>query len=122
MLICQSLAKDFSEAGLWTSELSENPDHPLFSAIDRLNSNDQKDVSNALAEVNAMMTFCMHPLGNKFSVGDLSLWGAIKGNPRVSGDVLNGKYPEIERWYKDYMEKQFFVSEVHEFIKNLNAV
>jgi glutathione S-transferase len=94
----------------------------LFVDIDRLSSNDQKETSNALSDINGLLTYSTHPLGATFSVADLCLWGAIKGIPRVAGDVLNGKYPELERWYKDYMEKQPFSSRVHDLVKSFNTV
>jgi Glutathione S-transferase, C-terminal domain len=79
-------------------------------------------MTDALADFNDLLTFSMHPAGNIFTVADLCLWGAIKGAPRVTGDVLNGKYPEIERWYKDFMERQPISSQVYDMVKTFNSV
>ena len=68
------------------------------------------------------MTFSMHPAGYNFTFVDFMMWGAIRGSPQASADVLSGKYAELERWYKEFMEKQDFILQVNEVMRDLNAV
>lgn len=63
----------------------------------------------------------MHPVKYAFTVVDLALWGAIKGNTQITAAVSSGKYTEIERWYKEIMEQQPIVTQVNKFIHQNNA-
>jgi hypothetical protein len=119
--ICNTLAIELSKARLWTSELAEVIEFTLLGSIEKLISNDQASISEALAAINENMTFSMHPVKYAFTVVDLLLWGAIKANPHITADILSGKYPEIERWYKEFMEQQPIVTQVNKFIHQNNA-
>jgi Glutathione S-transferase, C-terminal domain len=121
-LVSETLAKEYPQAGLWTNELADNLETTLLGSVEKLNSTDKTAIAEALGSINETMTFCMHPVGYSFTVGDFLLWGAIKGNSQISSDVLSGKYPEIERWYKEFMEKQPVTSQVAQFVEQLNVV
>lgn len=121
-LICKTLALEYPKARLWTNELSDNLEFTLLGSMEKVNSTDRAIVAESLETVNEMMMFSMHPVGYSFTVGDFLLWGAIKGNPQTTSDVLSGKYPEIERWYKEYMEQQPITAQVGSFVKEANAV
>ena len=119
--ICKTLAVEFSKARLWTRELGEVIEFTLLGSMEKLVSNDQGSISEALAAINENMTFSMHPVKYAFTVVDLSLWGAIKANPHITTDILSGKYSEVERWYKEFMEQQPIVTQVNKFIHQNNA-
>jgi hypothetical protein len=96
---------------------------PLLKYLEKLyNSQDKEGCILALDGINVAMVFAMHPLGVEFTVGDLLLWGAIKGSPQLTADVLSGKWREIERWYKQYMEQLPFATRVIEFVKEFTSV
>ena len=122
IMVCKTLALEYPETRLWTSELSDTLEFMLLGSMEKVNSTDKASVTEALEAINEMMMFSMHPVGYAFTVGDFLLWGAIKGNPQITSDVLSGKYPEIERWYKDYMEQQSITAQVASFVKEMNAV
>ena len=122
IIVCKTLALEYPETRLWTSELSDTLEFMLLGSMEKVNSTDKASVTEALEAINEMMMFSMHPVGYAFTVGDFLLWGAIKGNPQITSDVLSGKYPEIERWYKDYMEQQSITAQVASFVKEMNAV
>lgn len=121
-LVCETLAKEYPQAGLWTKELADNLETTLLGSMEKLNSTDKTATAETLRSINETMAFCMHPVSYSFTVGDFLLWGAIKENPQISSDILSGKYPEIERWYKEFMEKQPITSQVVQFVEQLNVV
>jgi len=59
----------------------------------------------------------MHVNGVHQTVGDLLLWGAIRGNSVSLSDVMAGKYPNIESWYKEIMEKLPYIHQAEAFLK-----
>ena len=117
-MISTTLAKEFPYAALC---VNDNLETTLNEYTDKVNSKDKQKIVEGLKSVNESMTFNMHPLGYTLTVGDFSLWGAIKGNPQVTTEALSGKYSEIERWYKEFMEHQPVILQVAQFIKDLSA-
>src|SRR5436309_9238066 len=98
VLCSKTLATEYPDTKLWTTDLGDTLEFTLLSMMEKVNSTDRAVSSEALEEINETMAFSMHPCGHKVTVGDFMIWGAIKGNPQMTTDVLSGKYPEIERW------------------------
>ena len=121
ILVSKTLALEYPKTRLWTNELSDALELMLLGSMEKVVSKDKASVTEALEAINEMMMFSMHPVGHAFTVGDFSLWGAIKGNTQITSDILSGKYPEIERWYKEYMEQQPITAQVALFVKEMNA-
>lgn len=119
-LICKTLAEAFPSAKLWTLDLSDNLESMIMGKMDDLVSPDKETMLATLDQIHAQMGFCMHPLGHFMTVGDLMLWGAIRSSPAILSAVqTKGKYPEIKKWYEEFMEKQPFIQEV---FKTMSAV
>ena len=94
----------------------------LLGSMEKLTSTDAKSIKEALTAVNETLTFGMFPVKYTFTVADLCLWGAIKGNPVVASEMASGGYSEIERWYKEFMEPTPVTTKVYKLIKDLSAV
>lgn len=122
VVICQILATAFPEAGLWPKELADILEFTLLGSMEKLTSTDATSVKQALVAVNETLSFSMHPVKYAFTVADLCLWGAIKGNPLVATEMSFGNYSEIERWYKDFMEPKSVTTKVYKLIRDLSAV
>jgi hypothetical protein len=120
-VISKTLAEHLPSAGLWKED-SKSALESASGLLDKLLFSETAVVTEALECINENMTFNMHPAGHTFTVVDLLLWGAIKGNPPSVSVVLSGKCPEIERWYKEFMETQSFISQIHVFTKDSAAV
>lgn len=120
--ICATLATQFPEARLWTKELADAIEFTLLGSMEKLTSTDPTSVREALKAVNETLVFSMHPVKYAFSVADLCLWGAIKGNPHVGTEISSGKYIEVERWYKEFMEPEPITTKVYKFIRDFTAV
>ena len=117
--VCKTLAKEFPRAELWIDRLDE---HELTTSIANLLSTERAEIMKSLGEINAYMKYSMHPITYRFTVADLELWGAIKGNPQILADVSSGKLPEIERWYKSFIELQPLTKTIVEYVKEITAV
>ena len=122
ILVSKTLALEYPKTRLWTNELSDTLEFMLLGSMEKVTSTDRASVTEALEAINEMMMFSLHPVGHAFTIGDFLLWGAIKGNPQIASDILSGKYPEIERWYKEYMEQQPITAQVAFLVKEMNAV
>jgi len=120
--ICSILSKAFPEAGLWPKELADALEFTLLGTMEKLTSTDPKSIKEALSAVNETLAFGMFPVKYSFTVADLCLWGAIKGNPLVSTEMASGRYSEVERWYKEFMEPRSVTTKVYKLIKDLSAV
>jgi hypothetical protein len=120
-VISKTLAEHLPSAGLWEED-SKGVVENASGLLDKLLSSEPAVITQALGSINESMTFKMHPAGNAFTVVDLLLWGGIKGNPQSVSVVLSGKYPEIERWYKEFVEVQPFIAQIHAFTKDSTAV
>lgn len=121
-LICKTLAMEYPSAELWTGNVTDNLEFILLEFMDKVYGTDKAAVTSALEQIDSTMVFCLHPLAFEFTVGDFLLWGAVKGNSQITTDVLSGKYREIERWYKQYMETLPHISKVNDYVKELSAV
>ena len=113
---------EYETAGLWKRDLADLLEFTLLGSAEKLTSADKTSIDEGLTALNESLTFSTHPVGYTFTVADLSLWGAIKGNPLITPDIASGKYPEVQRWYKEIMEQQPITTEVNKFMKELNAV
>ena len=112
-LICKTLAQSFPSAKLWSADLSDDLEAMILGTMDHILSPNKATMIAAVHELNQRMTFSMHPVGYHFTVGDFTLWGAIRSSPAVLAEVQNkNKYPEIHQWYEEYVEKQPFIQEV----------
>jgi len=123
-VVCKTLAEAFPSIKLWTLDLSDSLESMIFEKMEDLLSPDKETMIAALDRIHAQMTFSMHPLGHYFTVGDLMLWGAIRGSPALTAaihkDPKKLEYPEIHTWYEEYMEKQPFIPEVFNTLNALN--
>src|SRR5438477_12337086 len=120
--ICATLATQFPEARLWTKDLADAIEFTLLGSMEKLTSTDPVSVREALKAVNEALVFSMHPVKYAFTVADLCLWGAIKGNPLVSNEMSGGKYIEIERWHKEFMEPEPITAKVYKLVRDLTVV
>jgi len=120
--ICQILATAFPETGLWPKELADVLEFTLLGSMEKLIATDAKSIKQALAALNETLAFSMHPVKYTFTVADLCLWGAIKGNPLVAAEMTSGNYSEIERWYKEFMEPKSVTTKVYKLVRDLSAV
>jgi len=80
-------------------------------------SQDQNTVKTGLTYFNKELGVSMYVNGVRQTVGDLLLWGAIRGNYVSLSDVMAGKYPNIESWYKEIMEKLPCIHQAEAFLK-----
>jgi len=112
-LICKTLAEAFPSAKLWTADISDTLEAMILRTVHDLSSPDRATMSSALEAINQSMTFSMHPIGHFFTVGDFTLWEAIRNSPALLAEVqVKDKYPEIQQWYEEYMEKQPVIQQV----------
>jgi hypothetical protein len=121
-IICKTLASHFEELGLSVQGRDEKVFGSLCNALVALHSGDRRELNEFLVLINKAMTYSMHPLGHNFTIIDILIWGVVKEDPQTTADVFSGKYPEIERWYKEFMEPQDIIHQVGDFIRDLNAV
>jgi glutathione S-transferase len=112
-LICKTLAETHPKAQCDESSLIE--------LMDDLLSSDNTAVANGLKTINARLTFSTYSAVT-CSISDLSLWGAIKGNPQTFNQVLSGKYPQITRWYKELMDTSSMTTQAAQFVKDATVV
>jgi len=118
--ICKALAEAFPSAKLWTADLSDTLETMILRTTNDLSSSDKANIVAALEAINQSMTFSMHPIGHFFTVGDFTLWAAIRNSPSILAEVqVKDKYPEIQQWYEEYMEKQPFIQQV---FKTMNTM
>lgn len=108
--------------GLSVQDRDEKILGSLCNALVALHSGDRHEITEFLVFINKAMAYSMHPLGHKFTIIDILIWGLIKEDPQTMADTFSGKYPEIERWYKEFMEPQDLVHQVGDFIRDLNTV
>jgi glutamyl-tRNA synthetase len=120
--ICTILATEFPDAGLWPKELADVLGFTLLGPMEKLTSTDSASIKEALQQVNENLAFNMHPVKYTFTIADICLWGAIKGNPLVATEMTSGKYSEIDRWHKEFMEPTSITTKVYKFIRDLSAV
>lgn len=90
--------------------------------LDQCYSEDQTIVQNGLAFFNKQLGVSMHVNGVDVADEDLFLWGVIRANPLSLSEVMSGSYPNIESWYKEFMEKLPRVREVEAFLKESPTV
>jgi glutathione S-transferase len=118
-IVCQELAKEFPETKLWGDHLEG---YDVYIAMSKLLSSTRQEFMEGLTVINQAMKYSAHPVDSSFSLADLELWGAIKGNPQILFEVTSGRLPEIERWFKTFMELQPITTKITEYVKEITAV
>src|SRR5271170_224178 len=112
-LICKTLATASPSTKLWTADVSDTLKTMILRTVKDLSSPDKTTMIAAIEAINQSMTFSMHPIGHYFTVGDFTLWAAIRNSPAILAEVqVKDKYPELQLWYEDYMEKQPVIQQV----------
>jgi len=118
--ITKILSQQYVKSGVSTK--GHQLEGTMLNYIEKVSSMDRSENSEGLQRIDSIMRFSMHPLGVKFTAADFLLWGAIKGSPQILNEVSSGKYPEIERWFKGYIELLPFMSKVNAYQKEITAV
>jgi hypothetical protein len=64
-----------------------------------------------------ILMFSMHPMGFHESVGDVLVWGAIRGNPEALTEVMGGQFPNVKVWYEECASKLVCVHQAEAWFK-----
>jgi len=118
----KQLASEFPNVNLLADIADDKREKTIFISMGQCYSQDQNTVKQGLAYLNKELGFSMHVNGVQQTVEDLLLWGAIRGNSVSLSDVMAGKYPNIESWYKEVMEKLPCVLQADAFLKEKETV
>jgi hypothetical protein len=108
-LICKTLAEAFPSTKLWTADVLDTLETMILRTVKDLSSPDKTTMIAAIEAINQSMTFSIR----HFTVGDCTLWAAIRNSPAILTEVqVKNEYPEPQQWYEDYLEKQPIIQQV----------
>ena len=98
--MCLQLVSDFKPNASLAADIDRKTSQYIY-ALEKCYSPDPTTVHTGLDYFDKVLIFAQHPTAKDESIGDVLVWGAIRGNPEALSAVMAGKYPNVKLWYEE---------------------